>query len=178
VDVLVVRHAIALDKAEAERLGMPDSERPLTREGRARMKRVARGLGKRVPDLSVLFTSPWRRAVETAELLRKRYAELGWVETQALIPGAEPAALAGAVSERAYEGVVGVVGHEPHLSAWVTWCLTGESRASVEVSPELERPPVVELRKGGACLLRFPREVAPGRGRLLWLVTSGIARRL
>jgi phosphohistidine phosphatase len=166
VKVLVVRHAIALDKAEAQRVGMPDSERPLTREGRERMKAVARGLGKRVPDVSVIFTSPWLRATETAELLRRRYSEIGWVQSEALLPGAEPSALASALSEHGYDGVLAVVGHEPHLSGWVSWCLTGDTR------------PILELRKGGACLLRFPTDVvAPAQAQLLWLTTPGIARR-
>ena len=164
--VLVVRHAIALDKAEAQRVGMPDNERPLTREGRARMKGVARGLGKRVPDVSVIFTSPWLRAVQTAELLRRRYSDIGWVQSEALLPETEPSALARALSEHGYDGVLAVVGHEPHLSGWVSWCLTGDTR------------PILELRKGGACLLRFPTDVvAPAQAQLLWLTTPGIARR-
>ena len=164
--VLVVRHAIALDRAEAERIGMPDSERPLTREGREQMKAVARGLVKRVPDISVIFTSPWLRATQTAELLRKRYSEIGWVQSEALLPGTEPSALASALSEHGYDGVLAVVGHEPHLSGWVSWCLTGDTR------------PILELRKGGACLLSFPTDlVAPAQAQLLWLMTPGIARR-
>ena len=166
MEVLVVRHGIALDKAEAQRVGMPDHERPLTREGRERMKGVARGLAKRVPDISVIFTSPWVRAVETAELLRQRYSEIGWVQSEALLPEAEPAALASALSEHGYPGVLAVVGHEPHLSGWISWCLTGDTR------------PVLELRKGGACLLRFPGNVVASRqAQLLWLMTPGIARR-
>jgi phosphohistidine phosphatase len=83
-----------------------------------------------------------------------------------LLPGTEASALASALSEHGYEGVLAVVGHEPHLSGWVSWCLTGDTR------------PVLELRKGGACLLRFPANVvASGQAQLLWLVTPGIARR-
>ena len=167
MEVLVVRHAIALDKAEAQRVGMPDSERPLTPEGRERMKEVARGLAQRVPDISAIFTSPWLRAVETAELLRKRYSDIGWMHNEALLPGTEPSVLASALSQHGYEGVLAVVGHEPHLSGWVSWCLTGDTR------------PILELRKGGACLLRFPTDVVvPAQAQLLWLMTPGIARKL
>ena len=164
--VLVVRHAIALDRAEAERIGIPDSERPLTREGRERMKAVARGLVQRVPDISVIFTSPWLRATETAELLRRRYSDIGWVQSEAVLPGTDPSALARALSGHGYEGALAVVGHEPHLSGWVSWCLTGDTR------------PILELRKGGACLLRFPTDVvASAQAQLLWLLTPGLARK-
>src|SRR5688572_14682742 len=94
MDVLVVRHAPALDRDEAKRQGMPDHERPLTPEGQRSMKRIARGLVSRVPSLSLLVTSPWRRAVETGDLLSSRYGRLQRLESDALVPGADPGALA------------------------------------------------------------------------------------
>lgn len=166
MDVLVVRHAIALDKAEAARAGMPDGERPLTREGKRRAKSVARGLAHRVPELAAILTSPLRRAVETADVLARRYPTAAYIETAALTPDAEPAALEQVLATHAVQPVVAVIGHEPHLSGWVSWCLTGDER------------PIVELRKSGACLLHFDGAPARGTGRLMWLLTPGIARRL
>jgi phosphohistidine phosphatase len=166
MDVMVVRHAPALDRDEASRQGLSDHERPLTTEGTTKMKRIARGLVSRAPDISVLMTSPWRRAVETGDLLQKAYGRSHRLETEALIPGAEPNALLEQVSTFAADPVVAVVGHEPHLSSWVSWCLTG----SLE--------PVVELRKGGACLLRFGEALGAGRARLLWLMTPAVLRRI
>ena len=166
MDVLVVRHAIAMERAEAEAAGVSDSDRPLTAEGRSRMKRVARALAWRVPELGALFSSPWLRARDTAELLRERYRGLDCIESEALLPAAEPQALAHVLSERAHHGPVAVVGHEPHLSAWVGWCLTGECRS------------LLALRKGGACLLHFDGAVAAGGALLQWLLTPALARRL
>jgi phosphohistidine phosphatase len=166
VEVLVVRHAIAMDRAEAESAGVPESERPLTEEGRSRMKRIARALAKRVPEVGALISSPWLRARDTAELLRERYRGLACVESEALLPDAEPQALEQLLSAHAHQPLVAVVGHEPHLSGWVSWCLTGERR------------PVVLLRKGGACLLRFDGAPAAGGGLLQWLLTPALARRL
>ena len=166
MDVLVVRHAPALDKDEAKRKGIPDRDRPLTPEGRKSMKRVARGLVSRVPTLSLLVTSPWRRAVETAELLSSRYGRLQRLESDALVPGADPGALADQLAVHATPPVVALVGHEPHLSSWVSWCLTGSMDA------------IVELRKGGACLLRFEEQIGEGRAKLAWLMTPAVLRRL
>jgi phosphohistidine phosphatase len=119
-----------------------------------------------VPEVSVLLTSPWRRAVETGDLLQTAYGRLHRVETEALVPGTEPNALLEQLSVYAADPVVAIVGHEPHLSSWVSWCLTGA----------LE--PIVELRKGGACLLRFGEALGAARARLLWLMAPAILRRL
>lgn len=166
MNVLVVRHAPALDKDEASQLAMADRDRPLTTDGKAKMKRIARALSSRVPEVSVLMTSPWRRAVETGDLLQTAYGRFHRLETETLIPGAEPSSLLEQISVYTADPVVAIVGHEPHLSSWVSWCLTG----SLE--------PVVELRKGGACLLRFKEALGAGRARLLWLMTPTLLRRL
>ena len=166
MEVLVVRHALALDKDEASQQGLPDRDRPLTTDGKTRMRRIARALASRAPEVTALVTSPWRRAVETGDLLQRAYGRLQRLESEALIPGADPATLAAELSAYAADPAVAVVGHEPHLSGWVSWCLTG----SLE--------PLVELRKGGACLLAFSHELGAGRARLLWLMTPAILRRL
>lgn len=166
MDVLVVRHGVALDRVDAESQGVTEAERPLTAEGQRRFKGVARGLSKRVPELDVLISSPLLRARQTAEILRERYRGLGCIESEALLPEAEPQALEHVLNEHGSQRVVAVVGHEPHLSGWVGWSLTGQGRS------------VVELRKGGACLLRFEGSVSAGAGRLHWLMTPALARRL
>jgi phosphohistidine phosphatase len=166
VDVLVVRHAVALDKDEAKELGVVDADRPLTKEGQRRMKRVARGLARTVPNLSALYSSPWRRAVETADLVRARFKGLRSVESDALLPQAAPEALVQLFASSPAATQVAVVGHEPHLSSWVSWCLTDGQRQ------------LVELRKGGACLLRFEDTAGPSRGKLLWLMTPSVLRQL
>lgn len=166
MDVLVVRHGVAQDRVEAESQGVTDAERPLTADGQRRMKGVARGLSKRVPEVDILISSPLLRARQTAELLRERYRGLGCIESEALLPEAEPEALGQVLSGHASQRVVAVVGHEPHLSGWVGWSLAGEPCS------------LVELRKGGACLLRFEGAVSAGGARLHWLLTPALARRL
>jgi phosphohistidine phosphatase len=83
-----------------------------------------------------------------------------------LIPGADPETLAAQLSTHAAEPAVALVGHEPHLSGWVSWCLTGSLDS------------IIELKKGGACLLRFSDMIAPRRARLIWLMTPAALRRL
>ncbi len=67
--LLVMRHAIAMDREEFARSGNPDDLRPLTARGARRMKRVAKGLRAQIESLDHLATSPLTRAVETAEIV-------------------------------------------------------------------------------------------------------------
>jgi phosphohistidine phosphatase len=166
MDVILVRHAIALDRDEATRLGMTDRERPLTAPARSRMLRTARGLATRVPNVSLLLTSPLRRAAATAEILQKQYKALRRWETNALLPDADPTELAPLLADEPFQSTVLAVGHEPHLSCWAGWCLTGDPRG------------FLELRRAGACGLRFENGLGPSQARLLWLLTPAVLRRL
>jgi phosphohistidine phosphatase len=165
MDVLVVRHGIAVDRDEAARDGIPDAERALTEKGRRRMKRVARGLSSLVPEVALLVSSPLIRAKQTAAVLGRAYG-VPCTETRALDPDAAPEALFRFLAGHDGDGVACVVGHEPQLGQWVSVCLSGEERSAFEIG------------KGGACLLRFEGVPRAGRGRLAWLLPSGILRRL
>jgi phosphohistidine phosphatase len=166
MDVLIVRHGIALSRDDASSQGMLDRDRPLTAKGRSRMKRIARDLTKRAPGVVALTTSPFRRALETAEILRKEYGEVELTETGALAPDANPANLALFLAESAADSPVAIVGHEPQLGNFIGWCLTGEARK------------ILDLRKGGACLLRFEDAPGPGKGCLIWLLPPSALRSL
>src|SRR2546430_7070784 len=67
--LLVVRHAIAEDREAFARSHKDDSTRPLTPDGRRKMERAALGLKELVPELDVLAASPYKRAIETAEII-------------------------------------------------------------------------------------------------------------
>jgi len=69
MNLLVVRHAIAEDKERFAATGRSDDQRPLTEEGRAKMRRGADGLRKVARRAHVLASSPLVRARETAEII-------------------------------------------------------------------------------------------------------------
>jgi phosphohistidine phosphatase len=166
MDIIVIRHAVALEREEAHAQAILDWDRPLTPVGRFRMKRTARGLSRTAPGVVSLFTSPLRRAVETARIVRKAYGGVEVLETPTLLPDAEPTDLAQLLSESAAESPVAVVGHEPHLSRFVGWCVALNARV------------LLELKKGGAALVRFEDGPGPGKGRLVWLLPPGVLRRV
>ena len=167
MDIVVVRHGVALDREEAVENAISDAERPLTAKGRRRMKAAAKGLAKLSEGAELVFSSPLLRAVQTAKIVCRAFDDdIGYRETDALLPDAEPMELVRVLTEGPSIPAALVVGHEPHLGRWVGWCLAGQATA------------LVELGKGGACLVRFDEAPVAGKGQIVWLLSSSLLRRV
>lgn len=167
--LLIVRHAVALEREEWKKLSKDDRERPLTEEGAKKMKRVAKGLKRTLSEVpSVIFSSRLLRAKQTAELLLAEMPTANYVETETLSPEQELEAFVNFLRNMITPTteVVACVGHEPHLNQLISW-LVSKSRRGIG-----------ELRKGGACLLEFENGVGPGKAKLVWLLTSKQLREL
>lgn len=156
MQLLIVRHADAGDREEFARTGKPDSERPLSAKGRTQLESVAPALVRILPDIGVIVTSPYARARQTAEMLRKSWQAGPLEETDTLQPEMRPAAFGKFLAARD-EDVVVCVGHEPHLSALAAWLTTGSADS------------YMDFRKGGACLVDFDDAPRKGAGSLRWL---------
>jgi phosphohistidine phosphatase len=166
--LLMIRHAIAEEREDFARTGKDDRLRPLTEEGRKKMKLAARGLRTLVPDLDLLATSPLTRAAQTGAIVDSVYGGVKEVEIEELTPEATPADFLRWLRQQKHE-TIAVVGHEPSISQIVSWLLTGGERR------------LLSFRKGGACLLQFSGasgEVAAGTATLLWALTPGQLRDL
>jgi phosphohistidine phosphatase len=126
--LLLIRHANAGDR-DAERWP-DDRDRPLTDKGRKVQRDVSRFLRKRDLVPTMVLTSPWVRAAQTAEIL---VTELGLPNPAVPCPAlaAEPdlQRVAADVGEPGTGAVVALVGHSPwieELSALLlTWSDTG-----------------------------------------------------
>ncbi len=168
MELLVIRHAIAEDRDAWAASGEPDERRPLTAEGRKKMRRAARGLRRVVRALPLLGASPLTRAAQTAEIVAEAYGDLTPMTVGALTPDSAPADFLSWLRDAAPgHDRIAVVGHEPHLSGLVSWLLAGRAT-----------PSLVELRKGAACLLRFEGEPRKGGACLAWLLQPRQLRRL
>jgi len=163
--LLIVRHAIAEDREDFARTGKDDDLRPITDEGRKKMKQGARGLKTLVPEIDLLATSPLTRAAQTAAVLDSVYGGLREVEITELEPEASPVEFLSWLRKQDGENVA-VVGHEPSISLIVSWLLTGTEKR------------LLSFRKGGACMLEFPGEVGAGAATLLWALTPTQLREL
>ena len=164
MDILVIRHAIAVER---EDWSGDDDLRPLTDDGISKMKKGAEGLRTIVESVDVLATSPLVRARRTAEIVAKAIEhEDDLVEVGALRPGQKTEAFIEWAGQYEDAKIVAIVGHEPHLSTLVSWLLSGKRESQIE------------LKKGGACLVRFEETPKPGEGQLLWLLTPTQMRAL
>ena len=166
MDLLVIRHADAGDAADFAKTGRPDDERPLSDEGRRKMRQVTRGLRAIVPEIAALASSPLARAHQTAEIVAAEYDGSTIETVTALRPGEPPAALTQWIERRRPDRLAAVVGHEPHLSTTVGWLVSGAARS------------ILDLKKGAACLLSCDAAWGPGAAVLRWALTPGQLRAL
>lgn len=172
MNLLVIRHAIAEDKDAFAATGRSDDQRPLTEAGRSKMRRAAEGLRLTCPRVAVLGSSPLLRARETADIVAPAFRITRVEIVEALRPDRPFDELMAWLRRRRApndgndENTVAVVGHEPHLSGLVTWLMTSGTDSRVE------------LKKGGACLLRFDRAPAAGEAILRWALTPSQLRGL
>lgn len=156
MDLLIIRHAIAEDRDTFASTGKSDDQRPLTDDGKERMRLAAEGLRVVAPDINLLAASPLTRAQETAGIVGKEYGlEIG-ATTDVLRPRAAFPDFIRWIAEHAEQPVVAIVGHEPHLSGLATWLMSGAKQSRIE------------LKKGGACLLSFHSAPKKGGGTLEW----------
>jgi len=164
--LLLVRHAIAEDQEDFARTGKDDRLRPLTDEGRKKMKQAARGLRSLVPEIDLLATSPLTRAAQTGAILDSVFGGIDVVEIDELSPETTPEQFLRWLRQQKGD-LIGAVGHEPSLSQILGWLLTGTDRR------------LFAFRKGGACLLEFgDDEPAGGTATLLWALTPAQLRTL
>ena len=162
--LLLIRHAIAEEREEFARSGEPDDLRPLTAEGRKKMKRAARGLREVAADIDVLATSPLTRAAQTADVIGKEYGDLPAVTVDALTPTSDPEAFVSWLQRLDDAQCVAAVGHEPHISSLAAFLITGNGRG------------LGEMKKGAAMMLEFAGEIAAGAAELRWFLTPGQLR--
>lgn len=165
MQLLVIRHAIAEDRDAFASSGRDDSERPLTAAGRDKMRQAVAGLRHVVPKIELLASSPYVRAIQTAEVVAEAYG-MDIKKVDALVPEAPLQRFLVWLERKASAEVIAVVGHEPHLGELVTWLMTGLPEGRVE------------MKKGGAGLLEFSGQPGAGVGLLKWLMTPSQLRGL
>ena len=156
--ILVVRHAIALNRLECPTHGVIDAERPLTQEGIAKMELAARGLARLQPRCALILTSPLLRAEQTAKVMQQHYPSARVATLASLAPQYSPAQLIASL-QHYREETIAIVGHEPGLSHLIASLLG--SRAIGNIA----------LKKGGAALLDYESPLRAGEGILRWLLT-------
>ena len=164
-ELYILRHGIAVDRGSAG--FSDDSKRPLTPEGKKKMKEIMTGLVNAGLDLDWIVSSPLVRARETAEIVADELGTRAPLDLcDALRPGGSPEDLIAYLAKQASRKRVMVVGHEPDLSELAAR-LIGAGR-HVQLA----------FKKGGCCLITFLEFPPKSPGQLVWWLTPKLMRKL
>ena len=159
VSIYLLRHAIAEDA----RPGLSDPERALTDEGREKLRRVLKRARAAGVAPSLILSSPYRRALETAAMAAQALSHQGKVEeTPALEPMASPHDAWDEIRRRRGEESILLASHEPLMSSMAAFLLR---------SPAL----AVDMKK--AALVRIDcQNLSPEpNGVLKWMLTPAVS---
>lgn len=152
--IYLLRHGIAEDG-----IGKLDSERALTPEGKKKLHEVMKALRGADVKPTLVMSSPYRRALETAEIAIADLGYAGTLETcTALTPESNSRDAWAEVRTKKGEPEVLLVGHEPLFSSLTGFLLN---------CPSL----MVDFKKGGVVSIDMMGFTAQPYGVLRWYLT-------
>lgn len=158
--LIIIRHGEAEPKIE----NLPDKDRKLIKKGIKQMRRVANFIDIMGYKIDKVFSSPYIRAYQSAEVILEELDEDLKIETiKELEPDQDVSAIIEKLKETnssQAEQVIMLVGHEPHLSTFIKSVTGGE----------------VELKKGGVAVVEV--DPASFKGKLTILLTQKVMKRL
>jgi len=158
MQIYLLRHGIAEDGKP----GRPDSERALTDEGRTRLRRVLRRARSADVAPTLILSSPYRRAVETAEVAADVFRYAGdMVRSKAFVPEASAEQAWEEIRLYSGESAILVSSHEPLMSATAAYLLgcTGLQ---------------LDMKKAALVRIDVERFGEAPRGILKWMITPGL----
>ena len=137
VELVLLRHGIAVERVE----GRDAADRPLTPRGRRRTQAVMEALVAGGMQLDRLVTSPYDRALETAQIALQAGLAPVLDSDDRLCPG-------GLVAELLHDhgGSIALVGHEPDLG--LVGLRPSEAAAGIPADPQ-GRAGAAAIRPGG-----------------------------
>lgn len=164
--LFVIRHAVAEEREAFAKKNSEDSLRPLTIKGKKKLLKVIESLGSELKTIELIVTSPYTRSKETAQILSKKLGGKKIVESVELAPSAPPNAIVKWLKVHAnnYKNVA-IIGHEPHLSSFVSYLLSGQMKDSFI---EIKKSSVVLLEVGGF------EDLIAAHAKLIWAIPAKI----
>ena len=153
-----------LRHGSAERIqpGGSDAERKLTAAGREEVRRAIAGSRRAKMAPTLILSSPYARAIETAEIAVQVLGFTGKiVRTEALVPSASPEQVWHEICNRQDEVQVLLAGHEPLLSRLAAYLLN---------SPSLQ----IEMSKATLVRIDLDRLASNPHGVLKWMAPTEV----
>jgi phosphohistidine phosphatase len=159
MNLYLMRHGPAVEREKFR--GRDDSQRPLTPEGREKMRDAARGMLALGLSFDLILSSPYVRAHETADLVAKVFTNRRHLKlTDLLTPEADPAEVIRHLATLPRTHSILLVGHEPHLSTMLAKLVGART------------PGTLKLRKGALGLVSVEKSRHASGARLEWLLTA------
>jgi phosphohistidine phosphatase len=154
MEIYILRHGIAEDAGAGE----SDAGRALTEAGREKLGRVLERARQAGVAPSLILTSPYRRAVETARIAGQTLGCRKIVETGVLVPEGTPEKVWDEICAYCHERALLLAGHQPLLSMTVAYLL-GTSALQVD------------LKKAALVSIDQQDFTSAPRGVLKWMLT-------
>lgn len=164
--LFIVRHAVAEEREDFAKKNADDSLRPLTAKGKKKLQKMILSLEKEFDKLDMVVTSPYVRAKQSAQIISDIADNAKVVESAELVPHAPPQALLKWLkTQGAQSKKIAVIGHEPHLSLFTSYLLTGNSKENF-----------IELKKSSVALVEVGsfEDIAASKAKLLWLASPKV----
>jgi phosphohistidine phosphatase len=159
MQIYLLRHGIAEDAPA----GHSDSERALTSEGKEKLRKVLKRARAAGVELSLMLSSPYRRAVETADVAADVLGYKGKIlRTRALLPETSPYNTWEEVRAFKDETAILLASHEPLMSSLTAFLLN---------SPAL----VVDMKKAALVRVDCERLSNQPHGILKWMLAPSVA---
>jgi phosphohistidine phosphatase len=130
MNLFFLRHAKAEPFGNKYKL---DRKRPLTSEGEKIMKCAAQGMVELELSFDLIMTSPYVRALRTAEITAKAFKTDNLCTSQNLMCEGDPRKLIDEINDN-YPSLANLllVGHEPYLGKLVSVLLTGKDDLQID----------------------------------------------
>jgi phosphohistidine phosphatase len=158
MQLYLLRHGIAEDNSASGR----DQDRALTEEGKHKLRKVLKRAKAAGVEPSLIISSPYKRAVETAEIAAAELDYQGKIlRSGSLIPDSSPPSLWSEVREHQDEPSILLAGHEPLFSQTVAFLLGSTQE-------------MVEFKKAALVRIDIHSYTAHPHGILQWMLTPKV----
>lgn len=153
MNLYLIRHSVA----EGITFGKKDYSRDLTKDGEVLIRNAAGYWKNIIPGFDKILTSPYNRAVQTAEIISSVFGNSNKpIVENTFSPGSTTSNLIDTINEAKVENIA-CVGHQPDLSNHISSLISNSGC-------QLHFPP------GSIAKIRFNGIARFGKGELIYLI--------
>ncbi|HEX6673125.1 MAG TPA: phosphohistidine phosphatase SixA [Nitrososphaeraceae archaeon] len=169
MDLFILRHGYAGNRLSDP---MKDIKRELTISGKKEVVEIAKSLKKLGVKFNVIFSSPFTRAFQTAQIIAEEYKLTEQIEqSDELKPDGSKGSLYNKFSKLSIDSVILIVGHEPYLSGMINDIISNDNYNKNHNNN-------IILKKAGLSRIKITSTVPKFKGELRWLLTPRILKKI